>query len=345
MAGFMVSAVAVLSVGCSKTGLTTGQRTCGYAGKTYNSGTTFPSTDGCNTCSCESSGAVACTLMACLGDASPSAADDAMAVPPTPDGRAGSDIARSSDDAKPDGNPFADAMPILDGTSEYKPPADAANDPKPGMDVKPAPDTDDSAQDTGLTCILPDGGPGQRDCYVCTCMENGQVFCALVSCPPVDAGKDPCALPTAVTFGAIGGMVTYQDQFKLDVSGGLALTRNYLRGAIDGATARTCMPTLPACGASPIASVSTIIADLAAPDVQAAFALSTPPIYGVDERPTDGTIWSITLASGGSVLVGTPCASQTMNSCRPIPAGVQKLADDLKSLSAGAAAQSVCAGL
>jgi hypothetical protein len=34
-----------------------------------------------------------------------------------------------------------------------------------------------------------------------------------------------------------------------------------------------------------------------------------------------------------------------MNSCWSTPAGVQKLADDLKSLASAMAAQSACAGL
>ena len=229
--GVMVSALAVLWVGCSK------EDTCSYAGKNYNSGASFPSTDGCNTCTCEASRGIDCTLAACLGDAG------------------------------------------------YSPPG-------------------------------------------------------------------ACTLPTAVTFGAAGGMVLYEDQYKLDPTLGLNITRNYNgRGSsgMDGATIRTCTPTLPACGASAVVSVSTVVADLATADVQAAFALGTTPIatpvFGVDERPVDGTIWSITLDSGGSVLVGVTCPSPTTSSCRPTPAGVQKLADDLQSLASAMSIQSACAGL
>ena len=39
---------------------------CEYNGKTYEVGKSFPSSDGCNTCSCDPSGQVACTLMACV---------------------------------------------------------------------------------------------------------------------------------------------------------------------------------------------------------------------------------------------------------------------------------------
>jgi hypothetical protein len=41
--------------------------TCAYGDKTYTEGDQFPSTDGCNTCSCSASG-VACTKKACVCD-------------------------------------------------------------------------------------------------------------------------------------------------------------------------------------------------------------------------------------------------------------------------------------
>lgn len=40
--------------------------TCSYNNKTYNAGDGFPSTDGCNTCSCTPTGNVVCTKKACL---------------------------------------------------------------------------------------------------------------------------------------------------------------------------------------------------------------------------------------------------------------------------------------
>ncbi|MFA5894474.1 MAG: hypothetical protein WC851_01745 [Candidatus Shapirobacteria bacterium] len=39
-------------------------KVCQYDGKTYQSGESFRSTDGCNSCGCNN-GEVACTLMAC----------------------------------------------------------------------------------------------------------------------------------------------------------------------------------------------------------------------------------------------------------------------------------------
>ena len=39
---------------------------CTYEGKTYKAGETFPSSDGCNTCSCNASGETSCTLRDCI---------------------------------------------------------------------------------------------------------------------------------------------------------------------------------------------------------------------------------------------------------------------------------------
>lgn len=42
--------------------------TCAYDDETYEPGDTFPSTDGCNTCTCGSTGSVGCTKRACSCD-------------------------------------------------------------------------------------------------------------------------------------------------------------------------------------------------------------------------------------------------------------------------------------
>jgi hypothetical protein len=40
--------------------------TCSYGGETYSSGDSFPSSDGCNTCTCSTKGNVGCTKRACV---------------------------------------------------------------------------------------------------------------------------------------------------------------------------------------------------------------------------------------------------------------------------------------
>jgi hypothetical protein len=361
--GFMVCSLAGFSAGCSKEGLTTGHTACSYAGKPHAAGESFPSTDGCNTCTCDISGSVGCTLMACLRDAGgwlPPPVGDGAAADPAPDGPLISDVGFPGEDARLGNDAVADASLAVDTAADTKPTFDAARDTEPTFDAAwdTRPDagptfdgaSGDAAKDAPYVCLwqgasLPVGGSVSDGCNTCVCMNSGIMACTERACPILDAGKDPCLLPTALVFGCSGGLVAYQDQYTLSPSTGLTITRNYPRGLGDGATVRTCAPGLPVCGTPSVVSVSTVVADLAAADVQDAFALTTTPIFGVDQRQVDGAIWSITRASGGSVLVGAPCPSPVMNSCRPIPTGVQKLADDLKSLAAAAAAQSACSAL
>jgi hypothetical protein len=152
-----------------------------------------------------------------------------------------------------------------------------------------------------------------------------------------------CSLTSMLAFGSNGGLGGYEDSFTLDTSGQLTVTRLHNNSM---GTLRTCSPTLPACGASGVVSISTIAQDLTDPDVQFAFGLTTSRDYGVVQGPSAGTVWSITTpASAGIILVGSPCPLPNMNSCQPIPAGIQRLADDLSSLAFTAEASSACAGL
>ena len=48
--------------------ITSTSSTCAYDGDTYTQGQSFPSTDGCNTCTCGAGGSVGCTKMACACD-------------------------------------------------------------------------------------------------------------------------------------------------------------------------------------------------------------------------------------------------------------------------------------
>ncbi|HJX62749.1 MAG TPA: hypothetical protein VJ860_02220 [Polyangia bacterium] len=185
-----------------------------------------------------------------------------------------------------------------------------------------------------------DAGDG---CNTCECTVAG-IACTARACSPPDAPTLVCSLPYALTFGSNGGKVAFQDSFTLDTAGHLTVTRNDFHST-DGPSLPTCSPALPACGASGVVSISTIALDLTDSEVQFAFGLTLSHVYGVDNRPSDGAVWSITRASGGNILVGNPCPSPYMNSCQPIPAGIQRLADDLRSLAYTAEALPACAGL
>ena len=66
---FFLVLAASLSAGCGDSGLTSPTGKCAYGGKIYAVGSSFPDQDGCNTCQCQSTGEVACTMMGCLSDA------------------------------------------------------------------------------------------------------------------------------------------------------------------------------------------------------------------------------------------------------------------------------------
>jgi hypothetical protein len=106
----------------------------------------------------------------------------------------------------------------------------------------------------------------------------------------------------------------------------------YVRG--DGSTLSPveCAPALPACAAGGPVSACDIAQDLADPDVQAAFAQSTPPFFNEDSRGMDGEAFKLARADGrGFEMSRQPC---TRDGCRPAPAGVQRLVDDLGRLDA-----------
>jgi hypothetical protein len=284
----MALALAACLAGCQSS---EAKIACWNDGKGYAEGESFPSSDGCNTCQCTSVGEVACTLMACLGDAS--------FHPPGDDARA------NSNDA---------ALVCTRGTT-----------------------------------VIPAGQSVNDGCNTCMCSEQGVLSCTgriCLSDPAPDAGSASCTLATALTFGWNGGMVVYQDENVLDPKAGLTITRSYSgRSSVDGAALRSCSPPLPACGAAGVVSLSTISADLAATDVQVALAKGKGELYGTDTRPVDGPVWSIALANGGSILVGSPCASSGTASCVAIPAGIQRLTDDLESLVSAALQTTECKDL
>jgi hypothetical protein len=276
------------------------------------------------------------------------------------------DVADVTADLRPDLPPAArDVKPTMDVADVL---ADLGPDRPPATDS--APDAllvTDTAKDSQLVVDTRDGGGDARQfciwqgdmvlaigqsipmgdgCNICECMATGMACTGLFCGPFPDAAAPVCSLPYALTFGSSGGMVLYQDSYSLDGGGHMTATRTYtLRAGMDGPQVRSCSPTPPACGAPAVVSISTIAQDLTSTDVQAGFALTTSHVYGVDNRPVDGTVWSIARASGGNILVGSPCPSPVMNSCQPIPPGIQRLADDLKSLVAAVAVSPACAGL
>ena len=370
MAAMATVALVAIGAGCAKEGLDTAQTTCSYGGKSYTSGESFKSTDGCNTCSCRSDGTVACTLMACLSDAGVPPSDGPSLPDSAPDSAAAPDGATPDLAAVPDSDAtvtcsyggktydVGESFPSLDGCNTcdcatfgrvtctlLACPTDAA--PPPGDAVSP-PDLA-STPDVLEVCLwgdasVPLGQSVSDGCNICACGSGGAMMCTARACPP-DAGP-ACTLSTSLTFGPNGGMVLYQDEYQLDPKAGMTITRTYYaRADVDGAAVRSCSPPLPECGAASTVSLANIVADLDAPDVLPAFEQGATPLYGVDERPVDGTVYSITVGNVGTILVGYPCRTGGSSTCVEIPAGVQRLTDDLQRLAADALATAECKNL
>ncbi len=70
-----------------------------------------------------------------------------------------------------------------------------------------------------------------------------------------------------------------------------------------------------------------------------------PPLYGRDQRPVDGSIFSFQRADGRGFLAGSPCGTPPTASCTEIPAGVARLVADLRALDQQQLQDLTCAPL
>ena len=149
----------------------------------------------------------------------------------------------------------------------------------------------------------------------------------------MDAGLSdgPCAarLTDTVTFGPTGGLVAFTMAYTVAPPRRVLLERTG-RG---GGTQR-CETTIPACGEPGDVTTERLATALADADVAAAFAQASldagAVLYGRDDRPVDGSVFSIA-RNGREVLVGSPCRTGT-GTCTDAPAGVQRLVDVLTAL-------------
>lgn len=350
----------------SKADLAPGQ-SCNYAGTQYAIGETFK--NDCNTCTCTTSG-IACTLMACApltGGASGSmTGSGGIGGEPGSGGRMGSGgaggMAGSGGSTGKGGSSGAGGSTVkqdagsagcLEGGHLYGIGetfnrdcnsctcyANGASCTK--MACPPGTDAGASCTYNGKTYAV--GDSFKIDCNTCSCTSSG-VACTTMACL-VDAGP-ACTLSTNLTFGHDGGHALYWDVNRLTAKT-FTITRNYsMLADPDGGSSSTCSPPLPSCSATDAVTITTISADLADPDVQSVWGLPQDPVplFGTDSRPADGTVYSIALDDGRTVLVGGQCASPTMSSCRYIPAGLVKLTQDLQKLAAKMLADPACKGL
>jgi hypothetical protein len=222
-----------------------------------------------------------------------------------------------------------------------------------------------ACQDSAARCIV--GGvahpPNQTfsdGCNTCSCNAAGEVACTKRAClgdgglpleqdASSDANSDrnrdgaACDLSASYDYGDIGGLRISEDRSFLSPGNQYRHTRTSRLSPPGPELA--CSPALPACGAlDAITAYDIEVHDLALPDVQSALAQATPPLYGHDWRPVDGTVFEFKRSDGRGFLVGTSCAGYP-EPCTPPPPGIVQLEQRLLDLDAQQLADPTCQAL
>lgn len=150
-----------------------------------------------------------------------------------------------------------------------------------------------------------------------------------------------CAFDATYTYGPNGGLLANTVQTTLTPPASYQHTTTFVHFA-DPPAPLSCSPALPACADGARIDVSDIARDLADPDVVHAMAMTTPPLYGQDSRPTDGQMFQILRGDGHGFLAGPTC--YTTEFCNgPVPAGIVRLVADLQALDQQQLADPSCA--
>lgn len=157
--------------------------------------------------------------------------------------------------------------------------------------------------------------------------------------PAADVACAP-TLPGTVRFGMVGGLVAVTDTYTLTAPLGFRAVR------VASGVTTMCDTSVPGCNTADMVDVGEVNAALAARDVQAAFGTArggTMLVYGVDSRPVDGQVFSVSL-DGAEVIVGNPCRTGGTG-CMEIPVGLQRLVDVLTGLRDQELLRPACMGL
>jgi len=154
------------------------------------------------------------------------------------------------------------------------------------------------------------------------------------------ASEGACALDEAYAFWPDGGLRAYEDRMRIAPPRSIQITRDHYGGA----PPETCMDEMPACGTDGAVDVGEVTSALAHPDVSAAFALPSTPLFGRDTRPVDGTVFIVERVSDGHrIEIGTACSGAP--GCTDLPAGVSALLETLTTLTTETLARAACAAL
>jgi hypothetical protein len=176
----------------------------------------------------------------------------------------------------------------------------------------------------------------QCGCSLCNCRNGVVGFYIGGTCPRT------CEMDTTYRYGDTGGLVPFEDTSTLAPT--LSYTRARTSFVPDGGSDASCAPPLPACDSGVGFDVERIMRAIADDDVQVALAMTTPPLFGADTRPVDGTVFQFLRADGRGFLVGVPCAAGS-SGCENAPIGVAVLVATLRALDTQQLMDPTCAAL
>ena len=143
--------------------------------------------------------------------------------------------------------------------------------------------------------------------------------------------RQPARSTRPIGYGETGGLVAYESTATLSPP------RRYLylrTSRVTDPASLSCAPAMPPCGVDDLYSPADITGALGDTDVQKALAMATPPIYGRDTRPVDGSIFQFLRADGRGFLAGGACGSggPLPAACVEVPAGITRLVNALRAL-------------
>ena len=150
-----------------------------------------------------------------------------------------------------------------------------------------------------------------------------------------DMVSTECCVGETISWYYDGGLRFWFDTHRIVGCNTYDLNITYSNGD----PSQQCRNTLPACSAEAITPMDLADA-IAHPDVTSA----TPGLYGLDDRPVDGSILKITIGDGPELSIGAECGGQSgLNCARPLPDGLAALARTIQQLQVQESMRESCA--
>lgn len=350
--------------------------TCVYAGQILKIGTTVPSTDGCNKCTCMSAGLVctdascggctylgkvyklgetftdpgkSCEICGCGANGQVACKPDINCSSGTGGAGGGSSDAAASNICRVGEDQLCNddlststyfGKCLADGTCSCI----YTVNPKTGRCLPPSSPTGCVYQGVtytvGAKFLCADG------CHTCYCVADGKVDDESGTCPTVDAGAD-CTLDSVYMFTDTAANGSVQDEITMAASS-TSSTYTYRRTRIGdgGLITNTCSPGWTKCHHPAEIDVSDIATDLQLPDVLKALTVGSAAgggLYGLTGTRARGPTATIARGDGQSFSVGDPCAGAA--NCQEISPAMDAFVRDLRTLAAQQLASDACRAL